>query len=155
MGSPYAQDASMAAQGPVPAESAAGDNRAWQQHPNGGPGGGQAWQQRPARPERERADHGQAAQEASDPGKRQRGSDAEQAASARLRDAITHAEHTRAAYATAWAAERAAPEGSSARADAQAARLAAKEAQFYADLDPDRPCRGCPRWMRLGRCAVR
>jgi hypothetical protein len=91
MGWPYVQDAFT--QGPVPAESQAGEDGAWQQHPYGGSAGGETGQQRFARPERELADHGQAGREASDPGKRRRGSDAEEAASGRLRDAMTHAEH--------------------------------------------------------------
>jgi hypothetical protein len=102
--------------------------------------------------ERELADHAQAAREASDSGKRQRGSDAEQAASGRLKNAVTHAEHARAAYEIAWAAERAAAEGSSARADARAARLAAKEAQFYADLEVT-DARAAFEWLRRAYAA--
>jgi hypothetical protein len=141
MGWPYAQDVFMAAGGQLQAQPQPGEDRPWQQYPYGGPG--EAGQQRPGQPERELADHGQAGQEASDAGKRQRGSDAEQAASGRLRDAMTHAEHARAAYESARAAERVA----SARAEARAARLAAKEAQFYADLEVT-DARAALEWLR-------
>jgi hypothetical protein len=60
---------------------------------------------------------------------------------------MTRAEQMRTAYATAWAAERAAAEGSSTRADAQAARLAAQEAQFYADLELT-DAQAASRWLR-------
>jgi len=65
----------------------------------------------------------------------QSGRAAQQAAAARLEEALTHAEQARAAYTAAFAAERAAPDGSIAGAEARAARRAAKEAQFYADLE--------------------
>ena len=60
---------------------------------------------------------------------------AQQAAAARLEEALTHAEQARTAHTAAFAAERAAPDGSIAGAEARAARRAAKEAQFYADLE--------------------
>jgi len=65
---------------------------------------------------------------------------------------MTHAEHARAAYAAAWAAERATAEGSSAQADARAARLAAKEAQFYADLEVT-DARAASEWLRRAYAA--
>jgi hypothetical protein len=88
-----------------------------------------------------------AEREAQDRGEREPGSEAQEAASARLEEAVTHADQARTAHATAWAAERAAPDGSIAQADARAARLAAKEAQFYADLEV-MDARETFRWLR-------
>jgi hypothetical protein len=87
-----------------------------------------------------------------DRGEREPRSEAEEAASARLREAVTQAEHVRTASAAEWAAERAAPDGSIAPADAQAARLAANQAQFYADLEV-MDARAALRWLRRAYAA--
>jgi hypothetical protein len=72
--------------------------------------------------------------EAPDPGE-QPGREAQLAAAARLGEAVAHVAQGHAAYEAAQDAERAAPDGSAEQADARAARLAAKEARFYADLE--------------------
>lgn len=63
------------------------------------------------------------------------GREAQLAAAARLSEAVARAVQAHGAYAAAQDAERAAPDGPAGQADAQAARLAAGEAQFYADLE--------------------
>jgi hypothetical protein len=142
-----------AAQGNTSAEPDTDESWAWRRDTQGGEAfqdlAGHEWL---ARFEQESADGENSGRDAPDRQEREPRSEAEQAAAARLREAVTHADHVRTASAAAWVAECAAPDGPVPPADAQAARLAANEAQFYADLEV-MDARAALRWLRRANAA--